>query len=251
MNTSVAVASLMGLAMAVAPIASLKAAEIKVIAGGGMTAPLKELGPRFEKATGHKVTIEFAATPDLIKMATSAPFDLAVVPVDVFKNDAARAKLVAGPTVDIARVGFGVAVKAGTPKPDVSTPEALKATLLKAQSIAMLPESAAGSYVLKVFDRLGVGAELKAKIKAQKIPGDIPAAVAKGEADVGVFLSNVLAAPGVEFAGPFPGDLQSDLVFTSGIAADSKEAVAAKAFMDYLRSAESIGVIQAKGMTAG
>ena len=251
MNTSVAVASLIGLAMAAAPIASLKAAELKVIAGGGMTAPLKELGPRFEKATGHKVTIEFAATPDLIKMATSAPFDLAVVPVDVFKNDAARAKLVAGPTVDIARVGFGVAVKAGTPKPDVSTPEALKATLLKARSIAMLPESAAGSYVLKVFDRLGVGAELKAKIKAQKIPGDIPAAVAKGEADVGVFLSNVLAAPGVEFAGPFPGDLQNDLVFTSGIAADSKEAVAAKAFMDYLKSAEGAGVIVAKGMTAG
>jgi len=251
MNTFVAVVSLMGLAMSVAPIASLKAAELKVIAGGGMTAPLKELGPRFEKATGHKVTIEFAATPDLIKMATSAPFDLAVVPVDVFKNDAARAKLVAEPTVDIARVGFGVAVKAGTPKPDVSTPEALKATLLKAQSIAMLPESAAGGYVLKVFDRLGVGAELKAKIKGQKTPGDIPAAVAKGEAEVGVFLSNVLIAPGVEFAGPFPGDLQNDLVFTSGIAAGSKEAVAAKAFMDYLRSSEGAGVIVAKGMTAG
>ena len=122
MQTSFAVATMLGLAMAAAPIASLKAAELKVIAGGGMTAPLKELGPRFERATGHKVTIEFAATPELIKMATSAPFDLAVVPVDVFRNDAARAMFVPGPTTDIARVGFGVAVKAGAPKPDVSTP---------------------------------------------------------------------------------------------------------------------------------
>jgi len=250
MHTSFAIATALGLAMVIAP-ATLKAAELKVIAGGGMTAPLKELAPRFERATGHKVTIEFAATPELIKMATSAPFDLAVVPVDVFRNDGARAMFVPGPTIDIARVGFGVAVKAGVPKPDVSTAEAFKAALLKAQSIAFLPESAAGAYVQKVFDRLGIGAEMKAKTRAQKIPGDIPAAVAKGEAELGIFLTNVLAAPGVDFAGPFPGDLQNDLVFTSSIATQTKEAAAAKAFMDYLKSAEAVEVIKAKGMRAG
>jgi molybdate transport system substrate-binding protein len=245
-------AAALSLAMAVSPVAAVQAAELKVIAGGGMTVPLKELGPQFERATGHKVDIAFAATPELIKMATSGnPLDLAVVPVDVMKDAGARAKFVAGPTTDIARVGFGVAVKAGAPKPDVSTPEALKAALLKAQSIAVFPASAAGAYVQKTFERLGIAEQIKDKAKAQTGPGAIPQAVAKGEAELGVFLTNVLIAPGVELAGPFPGDLQQDLVFTGAVATDSKDAAAAKAFLDYLKTPEAVAVIKAKGMQPG
>ena len=147
-NTSLA-ATVLSLTVALSPIAAAKAAELKVIAGGSMTASLKELGPRFEKVTGHKLDMTFAATPELIKMATSGPFDLGVVPVDVIKNDAVRGKS-AGTPANIARVGYGVAVRAGAPKPDVSTSDALKQTLLKAQSITFLPESAAGAYVMKV-----------------------------------------------------------------------------------------------------
>src|SRR5262249_7315863 len=130
-------AAAMSLAMVFAP-ASAPAAELTVLAGGSMTASLKDLGPRFEQATGHKLTFQFAGTPDLIKRATSGtPFDLGVVPVEVMKDAAARAKFAAAAPVDIARVGYGVAVRAGAPKPDVSTPEALKATLIKAQSITL------------------------------------------------------------------------------------------------------------------
>ena len=103
-------------------------------------------------------------------MATSAPFDLGVVPVDVMKNDAAKAKF-AGTPANIARVGYGVAVKAGAPKPDVSTPDALKATLLKAQSIAVFPGSAAGAFVQKTFERLGIAEQIKDKLKVQAAPG--------------------------------------------------------------------------------
>ncbi len=246
----VSIAAALGLAMAMSPIAAAKAAELKVLAGGSMTASLKELGPRFEKATGHKLDMTFAATPELIKMATSGPFDLGVVPVDVMKDDAARGKF-AGTPATIARVGYGVAVKAGAPKPDVSTPDALKATLLKAQSITFLPASAAGAYVLKVFDRLGIGDAMKAKTKVQTVPGEIPKAVANGEAELGVFLTNVLLAPGVELAGPFPGDLQQELVFVGAPAADSKDAAAAKAFLDYLKTPEAVSVFKAKGVTPG
>jgi molybdate transport system substrate-binding protein len=230
---------------------SVHAAELKVLAGGSMTASLKELGPRFERATGHKLNIEFASTPVLIKLATSGPFDVGVVPQDVMQDAAARAAFAAGPTIDIARVGYGVAVRAGSAKPDVSTPAALKETLLKAQSIALLPESAAGAYVLKTFDRLGIADAIKPKIKPQPTPAQIPQAVASGDAELGVFLMNVLVAPGVELAGPFPAELQQDLVFTGAVAAASKETDAAKAFIDYLRTPEAAGVIKAKGMEPG
>jgi molybdate transport system substrate-binding protein len=245
-----AAAAMLGLALVLSPMA--EAAELKVLAGGSMTGPLNELGPPFERATGHKLTIHFDSTPNLIKLATSgAPFDLGVVPVDVFKDAAAKARFASGPTLDIARVGYGVAVRAGAPKPDVSTPDALKKTLLDAQSVAFLPASAAGAYVSSVFERLGIGEAMKAKTKPQTATGDIAKAVAKGDAELGVFLINVLMAPGVEIAGPFPAELQNDLVFTSAIAADTKEAEAARAFIAYLKTPAAIAVIKAKGMEPG
>jgi molybdate transport system substrate-binding protein len=239
------------LATVLAPSASLRAADLTVLAGGSMTESLKELAPRFERASGHKLDIHFDSTPNLIKAATSAPFDLGVVPVDVMKDAGARARFAAGPTIDIARVGYGVAVRAGAAKPDVSTPDALKQTLLKAQSIAFIPASAAGAYVLSVFDRLGITEAMKAKTKVQATTGDIPKALANGDAELGVFLTNVLVAPGVELAGPFPADLQQNLVFTAAVAADSKEAEAAKAFINYLRTPEATALIKAKGLTPG
>jgi molybdate transport system substrate-binding protein len=252
MYTASIAASLLGATMVLSPMAGARAAELKVMAGGSMTASLTELGPQFERASGHKVAVHFAATPDLIKEATSGtPFDLGVVPVDVMKDAAARAHFASGPTIDIARVGYGVAFRAGAPKPDVSTPEALKQTLLKAQSITFIPASAAGAYVSKVFERLGIGDAMKTKTKAQTATGAIAQAVAKGDAELGVFLTNVLIAPGVELAGPFPAELQDELVFTAAVATDSKEAEAAKAFISFLKTPEAVAVLKAKGMTPG
>ena len=251
-SSPTAAASMLGFAIVMSPFADLQATELKVLAGGSMTGSLNELGPQFERASGHKLTIHFDSTPNLIKQATSGePFDLAVVPVDVFKDTAAKARFVPGPTIDIARVGYGVIVRAGAPKPDVSTPDALKQTLLDAQSITFLPESAAGAYVLSVFSRLGISEAMKAKTKPQAAPAQIAHAVAKGEADLGVFLVNVLVAPGVELAGPLPAELQQELVFTSAVAADSKNAEAAKAFINYLTTPTAAAVIKAKGMTPG
>jgi molybdate transport system substrate-binding protein len=229
-----------------------QAAELKVIAGGSMTAPLNQLSPEFEKATGHKLSIHFDSTPNIIaRVNAGTPFDVVVVPVDVFKDAAAKARFTPGPTIDIARVGYGMVVRSGAPKPDISTPDAFKKALLAASSVAYLPSSAAGAYVTKVFQRLGIADEMKAKTKVQASPGQIPQAVAKGEAEIGVFLSNVLIAPGVDMAGPFPGDLQQELVFTSAVAAETQQGDAAKALIDYLRSPPATAVIKATGMTPG
>jgi molybdate transport system substrate-binding protein len=227
----------------------VQAAELMILAGGGITGPMRELGPQFERVTGHKLTFYFGATPELIKQATSGtPFDAGVVPQEVFKDAAAQAKFVPGPTTEIARVGLGVAVRAGAVKPDISTPDALKQTLLKAQSIATLPASAAGAQVLRAFERLGIGEEIKAKIKAQTGPAQVVEAVAKGEAELGVFLTNVLSAPGLELVGPFPAELQQHVVYMAAVAADSKDAGAAKAFIDYLQTPDAAAIIKAKGM---
>jgi molybdate transport system substrate-binding protein len=232
--------------------ASLQAAELKVIAGGSMTASMNALAAPFEKATGHKLSIHFDSTPNIIARVNSGtPFDVVVVPVDVFKDAAAKARFAPGPTIDIARVGYGVIVRAGAPKPDISTPDTFKNALLAAPSIAFLPASAAGAYVTKVFERLGIAEEMKAKTKVQAAPAQIALAVAKGEAELGVFLTNVLIAPGVELVGPFPGDLQQELVFTSAVAADAREADAAKALIDYLRTPEATAIIKAAGMIPG
>ena len=247
-----AAASMLGLISIMTPIANLRAAELKVLAGGSMTGPLNEIAPLFERASGHKLTLHFDSTPNLIKLATSgAAFDLGVVPVDVFKDTDAKARFAPGAPIDIARVGYGVAVRAGAARPDVSTPDALKKTLLDAQSVAFLPTSAAGAYVTSVFDRLGIGEAMRAKTKPQTATGQIAQAVAKGEAELGVFLINVLMAPGVELAGSFPAELQQELVFTAAVAADSKEADAAKAFIDFLRTPEATAVIKAKGLNPG
>jgi molybdate transport system substrate-binding protein len=249
--SSTIVASALSLALGASSIAA-QAAELKVIAGGSMISALNRLGPDFEKATGHKLTIHFDSTPNIIKLITAGtPFDVAVVPVDVFQDAAAKSRFVTGPTIDIARVGYGVAVRAGAPKPDLLTSAALKQALLGAASIAFVPSSAAGSYVTKVFERLGIAEEMKAKTKAVGTPAQIAPAVASGDAELGVFLTNVLIAPGIELAGPFPAELQQELVFTSAVAANSTQADAARALIDYLRTPAARAALAAAGVTPG
>jgi molybdate transport system substrate-binding protein len=245
-----AAGSMLGLMLVFSPMTDLRAAELKVLAGGSMAGLLNELAPQFERASGHKLVIYFDSTPNLIKQATSGTaFDLGFVPIDVMKDPEARARF--GPTTDIARVGYGVAVRAGAAKPDISTSAALKKTLLDAKSIAFIPASAAGAYVLSVFERLGIAEAMKAKTRPQTLPAQIPQAVANGEAELGIFVVNVLLAPGVELAGSFPSELQQELVFTAAVAVNTKEAEAAKAFIDYLTTPAASAAIRAKGMMPG
>jgi molybdate transport system substrate-binding protein len=238
------------LTIALLPIANAQAAELRVLAGGAMTKIWGELKPKFEQASGHKLSIRYGTTPELIKLATTGgPFDLGVVPAAVFKDAAAQARFVAGPTTDIARVGLGVAVRSGAPKPDISTPDALKQTLLKAQSIATIPASAAGAQVLGAFEHLGISDAMKAKTKVQPTPAKVVEAVASGDAELGVFLMNVLTAPGLDVVGPFPGDLQKEIVFTAALSKDTKETAGTQALITYLKTPEAVAIIKAKGMT--
>ena len=250
--SSLAVASSLGLLVGLLTLAQVQAAELRVLAGGAMSEVWGELKPGFEQASGHKLEMFFGTTPNLIKEATSGRrFDVGIVPVDVMQEPAARTNFASGPTLDIARVGLGVAVGAGASKPDIDTPEALKATLLNAQSVASIPESATGYSIAKIFVRLGIAEQMMAKMKAQPNPAQVVAAVAKGDAELGVFLLNVLTAPGLDVVGPFPAELQQEVVFTAALSANTKETAAAAALITYLLTPEAVAIIRARGMTPG
>ena len=228
------------------------AVDLQVIAGGGIAGPLEEIAPAFQQASGHTLTIRFAATPELIKMATSeAPIDVAVVPRELFLDAGAKKRFILETAGDVAHVGFGVAVKEGAPRPDISTPDAFKEALLNAATIATVPTSAAGARVIKTFERLEIADTMKSKIQAQASPADIPLALIDGKADLGIFLMNVLSVPGVSVVGPFPPELQQEFVFQSAVAATTRNAFAAKTFTDYLRSPEAAAILSAHGMTPG
>jgi molybdate transport system substrate-binding protein len=250
MSWIVAAASMLGIAPGVSTMGGAHAAELRVLAGGSLRSVLTELTPQFERASGHKVIIHFDTTPNLIKAATTGePFDLGVVPIDVFYDAAAKAHFT--PPVQFARVGYGVAVKTGASRPDVSTPEAFKKTLLDAKAITFLPASAAGSYILKMFERLGIAEAMKAKTIVQDQPTGIAPAVISGQAEIAVFVNNVLTAPGIEIVGPFPPGLQQELVFPAALAVDTQQQEAAKALIDFLMSPAASAVLKSKGMTPG
>jgi molybdate transport system substrate-binding protein len=142
-------------------------------------------------------------------------------------------------------------VRAGAPRPDISTPGALKRTLLNAQSIATIPASATGAQLLQVFDVLGIRPAMKLKTRAQSTPAQIVQTVANGDGELAVFLMNVLMAPGLDVVGPLPAELQREVVFTAAVAVHTRQADAARAFITYLTTPAAIAVLKSKGLNPG
>ena len=229
-----------------------QAAEIKVLATGAQTDVFKELIPQFESATGHKVVAEYAATPQVMKKIESgAPFDVVVMIDTPMKDPANQQYFAAGPRPPVSSVGLGAAVKAGAPKPDISTPEAFKQTLLKAKSVTILPESINGKHFLAVFDRLGIAEEMKPKLKLVNAPTEVTPSVAKGEAEMALFINNLLVnVPGVDYVGPVPAQFDQNLVFAAAVGAKAKEPEAAKAFIQHVTTPAAGALMKKYGMQA-
>jgi len=234
-----------------------QAAEVKVLSAIGIQEVMEDLGPKFERATGHTLAITFGSLGAVVKRVQDGETsDVVIIPrqgIDGFVKDG---KAAAGNVTVIARSGLVVAVRKGAPKPDISSPEALKRTLLAAKSITYpnpAGAAAAGIHVAKVLDRLGIANEMKLKTVFPKTPtpgaGANGVLVANGEAEIAVAnLQDLIPIAGIELVGPLPGDLQATIVFAAAIMTGAKDAGASKALVDFLRTPDSAKVIKAKGM---
>lgn len=228
---------------------SAKAAELTVLATGAHIASFKEIVPQFERASGHKVNVIYNASPVTMKnIEAGADFDVVVAISGPVDEAAKKGFFVPGDRPVVSSVGLGAAVRAGATKPDIGSPEAFRQALLNAKAVSILPESVNGKHFLAVFERLGIGDQMKGKIVAAKAPGEVPGALARGEADIALFISNGLRAPGVDFVGPVPAEFQQTLVFTAATGAKSKEPAAARAFINHLTSPAATAVMKADGM---
>jgi molybdate transport system substrate-binding protein len=228
------------------------AAEIKVLTAGAFKQVLLALIPDFEKQTGHKVTLANDTVGALAKRIEGGEaFDLAVLTPVAVNDLSGKGKFVAGSRTNLARVGVGVVVKDGTPKPDISSVDAFKRALLAAKSVAYIDPAAGGSsgiYVSGLLDKLGVAGDVKPKAKL--IPGGAVAEhIARGEAELGIHqISEILPVKGVTLVGPLPADIQNYTVYAAGIGAHAKEADAARALLKTLSGPAAAEVLKSRGM---
>ena len=228
------------------------AAEIKVLTAGAFKQVLLVLVPDFEKQTGHKVILENDTVGALTKRIEGGEaFDLAVLTPAAVNDLSTKGKFVAGSRTNLGRVGVGVVVKEGAPKPDISSVDAFKKTLLAAKSVAYIDPAAGGSsgiYVAGLLDKLGIAADVKPKAKL--IPGGAVAEhIARGEAEIGIHqISEILPVKGITLVGPLPADIQNYTVYAAGLGANGKESEAAKALLKTLSGPAAADVLKSKGM---
>jgi molybdate transport system substrate-binding protein len=185
------------------------------------------------------------------RIEAGEPFDLAIL-VNFQTDDLiTKGKLVADTRSDLMKAGIGVAVRRGAKVPDIGTVEAFKQTLLDAKSITYLKEGASTIYLDRLFARMGIADALRAKtIKPET--ESVSEAVATGDVELGIIvIPNILSVPGAQLVGPIPEDIQSYIVFTAAVAANSPNQQAARDLISFLRSPAAISAIKAKGMSPG
>ncbi|HEY4404546.1 MAG TPA: substrate-binding domain-containing protein [Xanthobacteraceae bacterium] len=228
------------------------AAEINVVSTPGpMPEVMGALVPLFEHASGHKVTIKFQAGPQtLAQLKEGAGIDLLIADEELINDFVKDGVIAAGGSTKVMLSRVGVAVRAGAPRPNIGSADALKAALIAAKSVAY-SQGASGRHFQTVIARLGLVDALKPKtVIVQGKP--VGAAVAAGEAEIGVQqVAELMPVPGIDLVGPLPGDLQKIIVYVGAIPAKAKDPEGAKALTKFLASEAAVSTMKQKGMDPG
>jgi molybdate transport system substrate-binding protein len=235
-----------------ATLTAASADDLKVLTAGAMKPIVLEVAPGFQQDSKQTLAIDNDTAGALIKrIQGGATFDVVLLtPAGI--DELAKAGKVS-PGVDLARVGIGVMVKAGAPRPDISTVDALKRTLLAAKSVAYIDPASGGSsgiYLARLWERLGIADALKPKTKLKQ-GGAVADLIVSGEAEIGFQqASEIIAAPGVTLVGQLPEEIQNYTVYSGAISTTAQSPAAAAAFIAWLRRPAMAPILQAKGLLA-
>jgi len=225
------------------------AAEIRVLASNGIKAPMEALEPEFERATGNTLTIEYSTAATLKqRIEAGEAFDVAVLTNEVVADLIKSGALLPASRVELAAVGIGVGFRTGTPKPDIRTVAALKASLLAAKAVAYTRDGASRPAIDKLYGALGITRAMETRTRLVGA-GQGPHSVAKGESDMVITLSSeILPEPGVELAGLLPADFQVSFGFSAAAGSRTGGTPAAQTLLKFLDGPAAAAIYKAKGM---
>ncbi len=236
--------------MAPISVGAALGAEIKLIAANALKESLVELLSAFEKSSGNKVTANWGGTTAIAKrVGDGEAIDVVMIAAPDIDKLIAEGKLASGSRVDFAKSGVGIAVRAGLPKPDISSSDAVKNAVLAAKSVAY-SSGPSGYYVAELFKKLGIADQVTDKIKQPASGVQISDLLARGEADLGFQqVSELLHRIGIDYVGPLPPDIQNITTYAAGINPTASEA--AKALVRFLTSPSAAPFIRKIGMEPG
>jgi len=246
-STAAGIAGALGLLTVSFAVPAL-AGEITVLAGMGVISGMSDLAPAYEKLTGHSIIVRFEQAAAMNqKINSGAQADIAALQPEQVDNFIQQGKMVAGTKTNFAAAGVGVAVKAGASRPDISTVEAFKASMINAKSIGY-SQGGSGIIAAKVMEKLGIADQLKTKTKfINGLP--VAEAVAKGEVEIGLQQINVIIpVEGADYIGPLPKELQDTVRFAAAILAVSKQKELAQAFLNFIASADAGPLLRRSAM---
>ena len=226
--------------------------ELRVFTTRSIATVLEKIGADFERRTGRKLSVTTDVAIRMVRRINDGEqFDVLVAAPAQIDELIKAGKIIPETRTDLARSGIGVAVRAGAPKPDVSSVDAFKRALLTARSVAYLKEGQSGVYVAGMLERLGIAGTLRSKVTLPETD-IVSELVSRGEIELGiVVITQILTTDGVALAGPLPSEIQSYITFTGGISANSKSIDAAKELLTVLKSPAAIGVMKSQGMVPG
>lgn len=235
-------------ALGTSTMVSARAAEITVFANQGGLTGVRDLAAAFEQSTGHKVVVISAQSAEMNrKIDANEPADVVSQLLEQFEDLVKRGKVVPASYAEYARVGNGVAVKAGAPKPDISTPDAFKRAMLNAKSISY-SNNGTGPFNTRLFQRLGIYDQIKDRIVISG-GGPVAADVAAGKVEIGIQQTNVIQPfPGTEYVGPLPPELMEYGHMGIGLLTVSKQPDVARAFLKFATSPEAGPILRKSAM---
>ena len=251
-----AAAACFGLLLLLVQTATAKAAEIKLLCAIALQQLMENLGPKFDEATKHKLNVNIAPLGQALRrLQDGEAYDIVILPQRGIEGLAKDGKIVAGTATGIAVTRIGVGVRQGASKPDISSSEAFKRSMLAAKSITHGNPAyggISGVHVLKVLERLGITEQMKAKTVLLDKAGLAGVLVTDGKAEIVIQpIQELVVVPGIEVVGPLPEELQDTVTYQAAIIPDAKDVEALKALIAYLRNPGSIAVIKAMGMEPG